>query len=330
MSTEIKPHHQLELLGLDEARRAARVSTMNRAAATRNIRLVESAHEILSEMPASEDFAFQHAGLCQTCLPHSRPKLNHTIWKRQSGRFTLLIRPGIATSASSDTAVGDYVGVPYGPKARLIMIFLQTEGVKSRTVHLGKNLSAFLRSLGVPRTGGTRGAISQVKEQFTRIAGSVFTLAWDGPESTEFENAQIVDRGRLWMMSSQEWSATVELSERFHQHLCQHAVILDKRAIAHLQHNSLGLDLYSLFAYRLPRLNRELRLSWEVLQSQIGSEYEQVRGLARQVRHVMPDVKIAYPTANVDIGKGGLILKPSKPSVPRAQVNGFNLISSGD
>ena len=339
MIAEPKLHHQLLLLGLGEARRLADAAP-TKAAASRVRNRIESAHDLLSDLPSPQDLAFQHAGLCQTCLPHRRPKYNHTVWKRQSGRFTLFVRPGIVTdrvtanranSAISDGASAvdaDYVGVPYGPKSRLIMIFLQTEGVRSRTVPLGKNLSAFLRSLGVPNTGGPRGAIAQVKEQFTRIAGSIFTLTWDGGgETVDFTNAQIVERGRLWRMSSTDWSATVELSEGFHNYLCQHAVALDKRAVSHLQNNSLGLDLYALFAYRLPRLQRELRLSWEALQGQIGSEYTQMRDLARHVRSVMPDVKIAYPHANVEVGKGGLLLRPSKPSVPKTQVGGFRLLT---
>ena len=50
------------------------------------------------------------------------------------------------------------------------------------------------------------------------------------------------------------WSATVELTSEFHEHLRQHAVPLARDAIAHLKDNSLGLDLYTLLAYRLQRL----------------------------------------------------------------------------
>ena len=326
MAAEPRLHHQLELIGIEEARRIAD-SAQAKAVVSRARSLLDMAHDLLTDLPGADDLAFQHAGLCQTCLPHRRPKSNHTVWRRQSGRFTLFVRPGVATERPTTGGTDeDYVGVPFGPKARLIMIFLQTEGVKSRTVNLGKNFSSFLRSLGVPNSGGPRGAIGQVKEQFRRIAGCSFTLAWDGEDGTTFSNSQIVDGGRLWNMSSSDWSATVELSEGFHNYLTRHAVALDKRAISLLQNNSLGLDLYALFAYRLPRLKGELRLSWEAMQGQIGSEYTQMRDLARHVRSVMPDIKVAYPHANVEVGKGGLLLRPSKPSVPRTQVQGFKLI----
>jgi hypothetical protein len=60
-----------------------------------------------------------------------------------------------------------------------------------------------------------------VKEQFSRIAGCSFTLKWDGGDVMDVSNTHIVDDATLWRMSSHEWSATVELSERFHQHLRQ-------------------------------------------------------------------------------------------------------------
>ena len=72
-------------------------------------------------------------------------------------------------------------------------------------------------------------------------------------DRTVIANSRIVDQFEFWRASG-EWHEIVELSERFHAHLCEHAVPLDKRGIAHLAANSLGLDLYALFAYRLPRL----------------------------------------------------------------------------
>ena len=61
---------------------------------------VEATHELLSAMPAAEDLSFLHSGLCQTCLPHSRPAKNTAIWRRHSGRFTLIVTPGLIDSSA--------------------------------------------------------------------------------------------------------------------------------------------------------------------------------------------------------------------------------------
>jgi len=128
------------------------------------------------------------------------------------------------------------------------------------------------------------------------------------------------------LSGGQQWAETVELSERFHAHLKEHAVPLDKRGIAHLSANSLGLDLYALLAYRLPKLERELHLRWVALQSQIGSAERTTNTLAQRIREVMPDVLTAYPHANIEITSHGLLLEPSKSAVPKASVPGFRLI----
>jgi Plasmid encoded RepA protein len=323
-----EPHQQIDLIGLDEARRIA-LTNPNKSTRARMLRRVEDAHDLLSEMPALEDVAFAHSALCQVFLPHKRPADNHTPWRRQSGRATLWVRPGLMRErrGDKDDALNDYVGVPFGPKARLIMIFMQSEVRKRKTreIFLGKNLSSFMRALELPNTGGPRGAIVQVKEQFKRIVRSSFTIQFDGDDTVSISDTNLVEGLHMSNLSSEDWTATIQLSQSFFNHLMKHAVPLDRRGIAHLSNNSLGLDLYALFAHRLPRLNRELRLSWEKLQEQIGSEYKQPRDLSRAVRTVLPEVKIAYPHANVEVGKGGLVLRPSKEVVPKTMVQGFTL-----
>ena len=75
-----------------------------------------------------------------------RPKENHSVWRREAGRFTLIVAPGVLDERRRDVPrrVGPheasdlYVGVPFGPKARLILIYLQTEGRKSRRGQHGR------------------------------------------------------------------------------------------------------------------------------------------------------------------------------------------------
>jgi Plasmid encoded RepA protein len=314
---------QLELLGLEKAlRHAEGEGTDHERRKAR--RRVETAHELLSELPTGEDLSFLHSGLCQTTLPHSRPTDVSTVWSRQSGHFSLSVTPGVVG--------GKYVGVPYGSKARLILIHLQTEGLKSRTVSLGASLSAFMRSLGLAVTGGPRGTISAVREQALRIARCSFTMEWKDDTTPQGQRAiiadtRIVDGLELWRVNGEHWTETVELSERFHLHLREHAVPLDKRGIAHLSGNSLGLDLYALFAYRLPRLSREAHLRWAHLQAQIGAAEKAPEGLARRIREVLPDVMVAYPHARVEVTSSGLLLRPSPVAVPKASVRGYRLIS---
>jgi hypothetical protein len=332
---------QLEMLGLDETLRRVAIEAATDRGKNRLQRRVEVTHDLMSELPSPDEMSFLHSGLAQTCLPHSRPGSNQLIWRRTSGRFSLIVSPGIIDESPHHTRGRQptpteieamYVGVPYGSKARLIMIHLQTEGMKSRTVSLGRSLSAFMRSLGLAVTGGDRGTITQIREQSLRIARCTFTMQWQdsvsqGGERIMVSDTKIVDGLELWRSGrGGDWCGTVELSERFHEHLRQHAVPLDKRGIAHLAGNSLGLDLYALFAYRLPRLTRDVHLRWTHLQQQIGADQKATQGLARRIREVIPDVMTAYPHARIEITSTGLTMKPSKPAVPKTCVSGYKLV----
>jgi Plasmid encoded RepA protein len=320
---------QLEMTGLGEAVRQIEEFGGHEAVVSRRIRLVQSEQEIRSALPTPDDVMFNYSGLCQTFLPHSRPADNHTPWRRQNGNFILRVMPGAMTRDSvlrPGVEQNDYVGVPYGPKARLIMFHLQTEGRKSRHVSLGKNLSAFLQSLGLPRTGGPRGSIAQVREQCLRIARCHFTMEWlakgeNGKVSQQIiTDIRIVD-GLEVKFTTDDWSGEVVLNREFHNHLIEHAVPLDRRAISMLAGNSLGLDLYVYLTYRLPRIPRgeKPHLSWGDLRGQIGSSYSETKSLARKVREVMHDVQKAYPDANVAITQHGLLMQRSPPSVPKLE-----------
>lgn len=336
------PRAQLELLGIDECLRRAEAAAATPAERHRLQERYITAHSIMAAVPDIDELAFLHSGLCQTYLPHARPSSNQTIWTRSSGRFSLIVQPGLIDDRSllqrgrqptPEEQEAMFVGVPYGARARLILIYLQTEGVRGPEVQLGDSLSAWIRALGLTVTGGRNGSIGGIREQAVRIARCRFTLDWAGTSGSRgVRDIQIV-QGLDVATSAADgviWPRTVYLDPDFQAHLAEHAVPLDRRAIAHLAGNSLGLDLYVLFAYRLPRVSPSgLHLSWQMLQEQLGSQGT-AKEIARRIRECLPDVQAVYPEANVEVTRHGLMLRTSPPSVPReTRVPGFRLLQGG-
>ena len=323
-------------LGFEEALRRADAEAATPAERERNRRRVEVTFEINSALPTVDELAFLHSGLCQTHLPRSRPTSNRAVWIRHSGRFKLVIQPGLLMSDAAGqvggrgTEVDDeslFCGVPYGPKARLILIWLQSEGVKGRTVSMDRSMSAWIRSLGLAVTGGRGGTIQAVREQTNRIAMCSFSFQWSaidhqGNAKRHVQNARIVDGMELWEAAgdASKWSTTVQLSEEFYNHLREHAVPLDSRAIAHLAGNSLGLDLYAFFAHRLHRLKSSVMLNWSSLAVQFGEEKLSVYRTAQRIKETLPEVRAVYPDLNVDVERRGLVLRYSNPPVPPAAI----------
>jgi hypothetical protein len=135
---------------------------------------------------------------------------------------------------------------------------------------------------------------------------------------------RIVDGMNLWRDNSDEtelfcgggeWARHVKLSDAFFEHLMDHSVPLSEDAISRLKHSSLALDLYVWLTYRLHALRKEILVPWHALGEHFGSESGH-RQLAFRLREVLKDVVAVYPEADIEAAQRGLILKPSKPSVP--------------
>jgi Plasmid encoded RepA protein len=152
--------HQLIIRnGVDEARRQA-VTKHERM-------LVEAAYQVLSE--DAEKIGFTYSGFALTSLPH-KPQTNHT-WRREGHNLTLVLQSGV------DRA-GNTLGLPYGSYARFILLFLQSEAIRSRSreIELGRSMRAWLVSMGLS-IGGTTYRL--IDEQARRISGCRLTFFTD-------------------------------------------------------------------------------------------------------------------------------------------------------
>ena len=106
---------------------------------------------------------FVYSGWCQAALPHKRPA-DAEIWRITTDYVDLLVEPGHQIVNDDITPVG----IPYGSRARLILLFLQGEALRtqSRDIPLGKSLHHWLTRLGIPICGKSMAA---VRDQAKRI-----------------------------------------------------------------------------------------------------------------------------------------------------------------
>lgn len=310
-------HRQLILRGLEDV--------LAEADTAADRRRVQWAHEILSV--EQDTVNYLHSGFCQAALPHREPKNPMEPWVRRNGAYQLVIRPGILPLRDKVIEVG----VPYGTKARLIMIYFQTEAVRTRSqlVDLGPTMASWLKKMGLGTSGGPRGSYAPVREQALRIARCEFTMRFEkGSSEARLADQRIVDGMSLWRDDSTEddlfrtggeWVRHVKLSDAFYEHLMEHSVPLSEEAISRLKHSSLALDLYVWLTYRLHALKKETTVPWHALSDHFGSESGH-RQLAFRLKDVLKDVVAVYPEADVEAGPKGLILRPSRPSVPTNSV----------
>lgn len=287
--------------GIEEARRQA---------VTKHERLVvEAAYQVLSE--DAEKMGFSYSGFALTSLPH-KPQRD-SIWRREGHAVTLVLQSGADRT-------GKFLGLPYGSYARYILLFLQSQAVKtsSREIELGRSMRVWLGSMGLS-IGGTTYRL--VNEQARRISGCTLTFFADRGNTELMRRGGFVD-GAITMtdvMSDQPglWQERVLLNEEFYRALREHPVPLAESALRAIGPRSMVIDIYIWLAYRLHALKRDVEVGWPALHAQFGAGYGRLRDFRADFIAGLDLAVATYPDARVSAGEEGLMLRPSRPAIGR-------------
>jgi len=280
-------------------------------------RLVLAAADILAE-PA-DDVAFQHSICCQTCLPAAKPLKGTLVWERTQGRASLLVQAGQVRDPRTNKFV--QLPLPYGPKARLLLMHLNSEAIKrqSPVIPVEDSMTAFFRRL-MGRTQDGR-QLRMLKAQLSALAAATFRMGISRGDEAVQVATQIVGAFNLWFDKDESqrvlWPSTLRLSLDYYESLARFAVPLDERAIAALSHSAMALDIYCWLAQRLHRIPASQFVPWSALHDQFGQGYNAVRFFRRDFLKILAQVKAAYPAARLEEDVRGLMLRNSPPPVAR-------------
>ena len=277
----------------------------------RTHRLVDRALEIEWEHA-------EHAGsmayfariLVLATMPHSRPKTSQ--FQRTNGKFTMTMM------------APDAVGLPFGSIPRLVLAWLSTEAVRtrSRRIELGRSLSAFMRQLDMLPTGGRWGSITRLRDQMTRLFSASIACSYADNAALSLRNFPIADKLELWWSPSRPddqtlWESTITLGERFYQEIIDHPVPLDMRALKALKQSPLSLDIYAWLTYRMYSLDQPVVVPWKALEAQFGAAYGETRDFRCKFLTRLKSVQVVYPRGRIaEVPSRGLKLSPSLTSVP--------------
>ena len=260
------------------------------------------------------EIGFVYAGWAQASLPHRRlPDDAH--WEIQNDRVTLIIQPGLrAVQGQSSVSVG----VPYGSRARLIILYLQTEAIRtqSREIELGRSLHAWLKRLEIPIGGKS---MKDVRDQAERISRCRLTFEISTAGRSGLVNQNILDSAMFVTNDSTQGDLFIEtarLSEGFFEQLQKHPVPIEEAAVKQIANNSMALDVYVWLSYRLHSLKESRSISWKALHAQFGRGISRMDHFKPQFRDTLQLALAVYPEANVEAdGAAGIIVKPSRPPV---------------
>ena len=255
---------------------------------------------------------FMARAMVQATLPHSKVVGNE--FTRVNGNYSLSI---MAPSA---------IGLPYGTIPRLLLAWLTTEAVKtkSRELELGDSLSGFMAELDMMPTGGRWGSITRLKDQSRRLFSSSITAIYEKGPRFAVINQAVADKAQFWWDNKHPeqaglWKSTVTLSENFFNEVVDRPVPIDMRAIRALKKSPLALDIYSWLTYRMSYLKSPTVVSWAGVAMMLGSSYAELRDFKKAFLNELRKVLLVYPNANVEVLPDGLRIKPSLTHIPMSK-----------
>jgi hypothetical protein len=235
------------------------------------------------------------------------------------------------------------IGYPYGIIPRLILIWIVTEIIrtKSRRLELGNRLADFLLKLGLdPSRGGDRSDIKRFRQQMERLLNALisfeYSLKGEGRSGRAWLNMQVAPKAVLWWSDKDPdqtmlFGSWIEVSEDFFNAIMSAPHPLDIRVVQHIKDSSLGIDLYTILnreAYRAMKDDKPRFLAWEWLLEQTGNEYKNLDNFRRdalvQIKAIMEvhlGLFIKFQRGHRGQKSGILISNLSTPSIPPKMAN---------
>ena len=283
----------------------------------------DQVNQLVSASEADADMGFMARTMALCSLPRSNPG-NRTQYKRVNGPFTLYM------NATADHKL------PYGNLPRLILAWLSTEAVRtrSRDLVLGKSLSEFMRTLDIYSNSGR--VHTRLRNQMKRLFGCTVTMVYEEPGGFARVSSFVADKHEFWWNErkpneSSLWESKIRLGEALFNEIVNHPVPLDMNTLTALKRSPLGLDLYLWLVYRTFALRAPKRITWRLLYSQFGAHPDKasdrvtVRNFQRKAIRELKKIKLAWPGLNYSTAPGVLILHPSTPKI--APINQGQLTS---
>ena len=278
----------------------------------------DQVHQLVSASEADPDLGFMARLMVLCSLPRTNPG-NRLQYKRVNGPYKLVMIAGADNK------------LPYGNLPRLLLAWLSTEAVRtqSRVLVLGDSLSEFMRTLGIYSNSGR--VHTRLRNQMNRLFGCTVTMVYEEPGGFVRVSSLVADKHEFWWDPKRPnermlWDSKIELGEKFFNEIINHPVPLDMNTLKALKRSPLGLDFYLWAVYRTFSLKHPMRLSWPSLYRQFGvdpdkaSDNVTVQNFRKDCLRELKKIKLAWPELNYSLGKGVLILSPSKPAIPRLRL----------
>jgi hypothetical protein len=228
------------------------------------------------------ELGFTARSLTLCTMPHSKPKGNE--FRRKNGNYLL-------------TMYSPH-GLPYGVVPRLLLAWITTEAVRTKSPAL---------TLG--------------QSQMKRLFSTYVSCTYNDSHQDADTGFKIVQKSNTWWHPQQAdqaglWESTLTLSAEFYAEVIKSPIPIDLRALKSLKRSPMALDLYMWLTFRSSYLKVSTVITWEQLEMQFGAEYERTLDFKKAFKLALRKVQIVYSGANVAAIDTGIKLAPGPTSIP--------------
>jgi hypothetical protein len=259
-----------------------------------------------------------HSVLAICGLPYTRQPIETREYERNQGRMSLVVEAG---KLRTPDGRWELQPLPYGSRARLLLLHLCSEAIrqKSAVVDIEDSLTAFIKAMGFPVTGGKNGTLTSFKTQVNALAACHMRIGvWDGIRAKTV-NTQPFSSIDVWFPTSPDqkmmWPSTITFSHEFFSTLVSHALPVNVEAVKVFAGSPRKLDLLFWLGYRLHSLSEPLHISWEALKEQWGQGYNRDRNFRRDFAEEVAQIKEIFPKIPIEMREEGCVIRPADPTV---------------
>lgn len=284
-----------------------RKSLKKKEVSKRLLQIIDLAAE-LAERPFDEtqSLGFMSRLLVMVNLPYRDPGKEARNWWKTNGAVSINVTPGYDGKKS--------IGIPYGVYPRLILAYLITQAVRTKSpeIFLGKTFREFLDLVGI-KDGGKQ--YKQVLKQINRTTSANFSWTYKKEKMWSRTNIQVSHQSQLWWNPKSPnqqslWESKIKLNTDFFNEIIRNAVPLDFRVLRVFKNSPLGLDLYMFLSWRTFNLKDPAFISWEGLHTQLGGQYGNLKEFGRDCRKHLKRIQAFWPELNVKAVRGRLCISP--------------------
>lgn len=281
-------------------------------------RRAQTLDHFLDEEPNAEDLRFIHSVLAICGLPYERQPIEQRDFRRVQGNMGIMVQAG--SSLGSD---GKWVDqpLPFGPKARLILMHLCSEAIKqnSPTIEIADTFTAFVREMGFSDSGGKKGPLTAFREQLNALATCSIRISSTEPNKMKSKQFFPIEEMEVWLSNDSRqkslWPSTVTFSSTMYESLRNHALPVNARVMRAFQGSARKIDLVLWLGWRLYNINEPLHISWDAIAEQFGSGFQRQRDFRAKFSEEVSHVKEVLPKLPLRLTENGLVLQPADPDV---------------